>query len=95
MKKTITFSNNTAVLERTGSTATIVITTIPENTPFPTEIAQLADRLNEFDFIYVMQIFPRRGKIVFTVDKAAPNADVINVVCDCITCVYNTDTVVK
>lgn len=95
MKKIITFGHNTAVLERSKSAASIAITPIPGNTPFPSLIAELADKLNESEIIDVFHILPGRGKIVFTVERRATNADVIDVVCDAITCVYDTDTTVS
>lgn len=95
MKKIISFGNNTAVLERQGSSAIITITPIPANTFFPTPVALLADELNEFDWVDVIQILPTRGKIVFMVEKGATNADIIDVVCNAITSVYDIDAVVS
>lgn len=95
MKKIITFGHNTAVLERSKSAASITVTPIPGNTPLPTQIAELADKLNESDIVDVFHILPGRGKICFTVEKSATNADVIDVVCDAVTCVYDTDTTVS
>lgn len=95
MKKNITFGHNTAVLERSKSAASIVITPIPVNTPLPSMIAELADKLNESEIVDVFHILPYRGKIVFTVEGSATNADIIDVVCDAVTCVYGTDTTVS
>ncbi len=95
MKKTITFGQNVAVLERSKSTATITITPIPENTPLPTQIALMADELNESELVDVIQILTGRGKIAFLIAKNATNADIIDVVCDAIACVYDTDTTVS
>ena len=95
MKKIITFGNNKAILELRGSIATIVIAKLQVNTPFPPEIAQLADRLNESELIDVRRIFPGRGKIDFIINADATNADIVNVVLECITCIYNTDTILS
>lgn len=95
MKKFITFGHSTAILEHSKSAASITVTPVPGNTSLPTQIAELADKLNESDIVDVSHIFPDRGKIVFTVERSATNANVIEVVCDALTCVFETDTIVS
>lgn len=95
MKKIITFGQSTAILERSKMAATLQITPIQTNTPLPMPLAELADALNEAENIDVHAILPARGKIAFTVEKGASNAEVIDIVCDAIAAVFDTDTVVS
>ena len=95
MKKTISFGHNTVVLERSKSAASITVTPIPENTPLPMQIAELADRINESEIVDVFHILPSRGKINFMVERNTTNAIVIDIVCDAIECVYDTSTIIS
>lgn len=58
-------------------------------------LAELADALNEAENIDVHAILPARGKIAFTVEKGANNAEIIDTVCDAIAAVFDTNTVVS
>lgn len=94
MKRIISFGNNTAVLERQKNSATITITPIPAYTSSPTQVALLADELNESDMVDVTQILPTCGKILFVVEKSVTAADIIDVVCCALTSVYDIDAIV-
>lgn len=95
MKKTITFGQNTALLERSKSAMLITISPIKANTPFPSKIAQLADTLNEANIIEVVRIMPNSGKLVCTAEKGINFTDIIEIVCDAITYVYHADTTIS
>lgn len=58
-------------------------------------LAELADAINEAENIDVHTILPTRGKIAFTIEKGASNAELIDTVCDAIAAVFDTDTVVS
>lgn len=51
--------------------------------------------MNEAESIDVHAILPARGKIAFVVEKGASNAEIIDIVCDAIAAVFDTDTVVS
>lgn len=90
MKREITFSNSVATVERSKSSALLQLS--------PTQIdklAILADMINESEGINVITILPPRGKVVFTVEKSISNSEVIDIVCDAISRVYDVDTSVS
>lgn len=58
-------------------------------------IAELADAIDEAQCVDVKAVLFDAGKIIFVVEKGTTNAEVIDVVCDAITRVYDTDTVVS
>lgn len=89
MKKIITFGQHSAILERSKSAALL------EVKPAPAQLSELADAINEADYLDVTAIFPGRGKIAFVVENSTANAAIICAVCDAIAGVFDTDTVVS
>lgn len=95
MKKIITFSRNTAILERSKTAATLSIALSQANAIFPMPLAELADTMNEVDFINIHTIMPTFAKIAFTIDKETTNTELIDSICNAISSVFDTDTVVS
>lgn len=90
MKREITFSNSVATVERSKSAALLQLS--PNQVD---KLAILADVINESDGITVITILPPRGKVVFTVEKSITNSEVIDVVCEAISRVFDADTSVS
>lgn len=89
MRKIITFGQYTAILERSNAAALL------EVTPSSAKLTQLADKIDYTDNIEVHAVLPARGKIAFTVDKETSTVELLDIVCDAITRVFDTDTVIS
>lgn len=85
MRKIITFGQYTAILERSNTAGLL------EVTPSPAKLTQLADAIDYADNIDVHSVLPARGKIAFTVDKETSTVELLDIVCDAITRVFDTD----
>lgn len=90
MKREITFSNSVATIERSKSAATLQFLSFQED-----KLAILADAINESECITVITILPPGGKVVFTVEKSTTNSEVIDIICEAISRVFDTDTSVS
>ena len=90
MKKEITFRNSVAIVERSKTVALLQVLSAETD-----KLAILADAINESECITVITILPPRGKVVFTVEKSTPNSEVIDIVCDAISRVFDADTSVS
>lgn len=89
MKKEIIFRNSVVTVERTKTAAILQIS--PADTD---KLAILADTINNSECITVITILPSRGKVLFTVERSTENSEIMDVVCNAISHVYDVDTTI-
>ncbi len=89
MKKEITFNDCSAILERVKCAAMITLSPLHINDRLTPYLAELADALNDVEFINVFSILNTQGKLCFTVNKGIRNNEVLDAVCDAITRVFD------
>jgi hypothetical protein len=90
MKIEITFRNSVATVERSKTAALLQVASTEAD-----KLAILADAINESECITVITILPTCGKVVFTVEKSTTNSEIIDIVCDAISRVFDADTSVS
>lgn len=93
MKKKVKFGNHSAVLERSKSVGVITILPALPVKPLSMKLAELADAINEADFVDVHTVQPS-GKIVFIVENGISNTILLDVICNAITRAFDTDATV-
>lgn len=90
MKREITFRNSVATVERLKTFAKLQVSSTEAE-----KLAILADTINESDCVAVFKISPLRGTVLFNVEKSTTNSEVIDIVCDAISRVFDADTSVS
>lgn len=90
MKREITFRNSVATVERLKTAAKLQVSSTEAD-----KLAILADAINESECITVFKISPPRGTVIFNVEKSTTNSEVIDIVCDAISRVFDADTSVS
>ena len=90
MKKNISFASYGVTLERSKTAATIKITPI-----VPIEWMALADKIDQDSHITVTAVLVDAAKIAFIVDRSMTNNELLDVICDSITAVFDADTMIR
>ena len=90
MKREITLRNSVAIVERSKTAALLQVSSTKAD-----KLTILADAINQSECIKVIAILPPRGKVVFTVEKSTTNSEIIDIICDAISQVFDADTSVS
>lgn len=94
MKKEIKFGNRIALLERSKSVGSLIISPAMPDNPVPSELAEIADAINADDFIDVHTIITHKGEIAFRIDKGCADAVLVDFICDVLASVFESDITV-
>ncbi len=90
MKREITFSCYSAIIERSKTAATLQLKSVQAD-----QLAHIADAIDTPEGFTVLAILPQRGKIACRVNKAMTDSEIISIVCKAIERIFDTETSVS